>query len=89
MFYKDEEVRTCQQVTKETKDILVAKGIKPGTKGIVLSSMTYVTVSFDGTLVTLREEAIEPVDSRVSNNHIGDITDDPVDFLSRTFGFGK
>ena len=89
MFYKDEEVRTCQQVTKETKDILVAKGIKPGTKGIVLSSMTYVTVSFDGTLVTLREEAIEPVDSRVSNNHIGDITDDPVDFLSRTFGFKK
>ena len=45
--------------------------------------------SFDGTLVTLREEAIEPADNRVSNNHIGDITDDPVDFLSRTFGFKK
>ena len=89
MFYKGDEVRTCQKVTKDTKDILVAKGIKPGTKGIVISEVTHVTVSFDGTLVTLREEAIEPVDSRVSNNHIGDITDDPVDFLSRTFGFGK
>ena len=89
MYYKGDEVRTCQQVTKETKDILVAKGIKPGTKGIVISEVTHVTVSFGGTLVTLREEAIELADDRISNNKVGDITDDPVDFLSRNFGFGK
>ena len=89
MFYKGDEVRTCQKVTKDTKDILVSKGIKPGTKGIVISEVTHVTISFDGTLVTLREEAIELADSRISNNRVGDKTDDPTGFLKDMFGFNK
>jgi len=83
MFYKGDEVRTCQQVTKDTKDILVSKGIKPGTKGIVISEVTHVTVSFNGTLVTLREDAIELAEDRKSNSMSGD----SLDALKDMFGF--
>ena len=59
MFFEGEIVRTCQAVTKETKDILVSKGIKPGTKGIVISETTYVTINFEGQVITLKDDAVE------------------------------
>ena len=68
MFYEGEIVRTCQAVTKETRDILVAKGIKPGTKGVVISETTFITVNFDGQIITLKEDALE-LDKKYENKN--------------------
>jgi len=69
MFYEGDEVRTCSKVTQKTKDILVANGIKPGQKGIVISEVTIVTVNFSGKIVTLDENAIESILEYKPNNN--------------------
>lgn len=69
MFYEGDEVRTCSKVTQKTKDILVANGIKPGQKGIVISEVTIVTVNFGGKIVTLDENALESTIEFKPNNN--------------------
>ena len=64
-FYEGDKVRACNEVSAKDKKILKANGIKPGTKGIVVSEITYVTVNFNGKLVTVSDLAVEK-DSIVS-----------------------
>lgn len=81
MFYEDEQVRTYQKVTKDTRDILVANGIRPGQIGIVVSEVTYVTVNFNGKIVTLKEDAIESVPQPK-----GKSDDEQMNILKNMFG---
>jgi len=64
MYFEGEEVRACQEVTKQERDVLVKNGIKPGTKGVVISEVSHTTVNFGGKIVTLRSESIEVCDSK-------------------------
>ena len=58
-FYEGDKVCACNKVSAKDRDILKANDILPGTKGAVVSEMTYVTVNFGGKLVTVSDEAIE------------------------------
>ena len=84
MFYEGDKVRTCQAVTQETKDILVSKGIKPGTKGVVISEVCYTIVSFDGVIVTLKDDALE-LDYAYKNKN--EYEDDMLNSVKDMFGF--
>ena len=59
MFYEGDTVRTGQNVNKETRDILVSNGIKPGQEGTVEEIITYVVVDFNGKKLTIREDFLD------------------------------
>lgn len=89
MFYKSEKVKTCNEVTAKEKEILVSNGIKPGTVGVVVSSVTQVTVNFDGKLVILNENSLELFETG-EKNIFGDdglVGDDGLNTLKNIFGF--
>ena len=77
MFYEGDKVRTLSKVTQETKDILVANGIKPGQQGIVVMEIVSVVVNFDGKIVTINEDALEFINnpSSVKSGSLKDLMD--------------
>ena len=82
-FYEGDEVRACNEVSAKDRDILKANGINPGTKGIVISEITSVTVNFNGKLVTVSDLAVE-------KESIASLDDDEViDNLMGMFGMKK
>ena len=82
-FYEGDEVRACNEVSAKDRDILKANDIKPGTKGIVISEITYVTVNFNGKLVTVSDLAVEK-ESTASQDDV-----DVVENLMGMFGMKK
>jgi hypothetical protein len=83
MFYENEKVKTCKEVTAKERDTLVLAGIKPGTIGTVISEITYVTVNFNGKLVTLNADSLEGVQSIKEGLH----NNEDLDMLKGFFGF--
>ena len=82
MFYENEKVKSCKQVTASERDKLVLAGVKPGTIGTVISEVTLVTVNFGGKLVTLSDESLE---SAETNNYKNDNVN--MDAIKNLFGF--
>jgi hypothetical protein len=84
MIYEGYDVVTRQGVSKSGKDILVANGIKPGTKGTVISECTMVTVDFGGKVVILKDSDIEIVYNKSKSGMYED--DENLNFLKSMFG---
>lgn len=81
MYYEvGDEVRTKQAVSKDAKTILVANGIKPGTKGIIKKEKVYLTIDFNGIELTLLEDEVEIVQEVYSTD-----SDPTVDYLKNMF----
>lgn len=85
MYEKGDIVNTCQAVSKQGKEILVANKIRPGHKGIVVKEETFVTINFDGVLVILKDTDIEFTASANPFNE----EDATVDRLMGMFGMKK
>lgn len=83
MFYENQKVKTCKEVTAKERDTLVLAGIKPGTIGTVVAEVTHVTVNFNGKLVTLTEDSLVSAEIKKENMY----EKDDVNMLKDFFGF--